>query len=332
MLEQKNVMNISLDLNSAQEFPIVSIIIANWNGRSWLETCLPAIEQQTWQDYEIIIVDNGSQDDSVSWLRENWPEVIVIPLKLNLGFAAANNMGIRAAQGTYIVTLNNDTLVDEMWLAEMITAVSAPDIGMVAAKITIWNQPEILDSTGIEIDKLGTAWNRGYGQSSENDYGTEVLGPSAAAALYRRDMLEEIGLFDENYFAYYEDVDLAWRGRRAGWRCVYAQNAHVRHWHSATGEKTPRLKTFLIGRNKVWSFIKNYSKSKIFLILPFFILYDGLAAVVQTIYLRHPAPLNGRLQAWLTIRYIWSQRTPGESDVALIPLTKPWQLTVRVKA
>ena len=325
-------MNNSENSDGSQATPQVSIIVANWNGRSWLEKCLPTIKQQTWEDYEVVVVDNGSQDDSVSWLHINWPEVIVIPLKINLGFAAANNIGIRAARGDYIVTLNNDTLVDSLWLEEMITAVTESDIGMVAPKITIWNQPDILDSTGIEIDKLGTAWNRGYGQSTENDYSTDVLGPSAAAALYRREMLNQIGLFDENFFAYYEDVDLAWRGRRAGWRCVYAPDAHVRHWHSATGEKTPRLKTYLIGRNKFWNFIKNYSRPKILLILPLYLVYDSLAAVVQTIHLRHPAPIHGRLQAWLTIRYIWSRRTAGEYKVALIPLAKPWQLKVRVKA
>lgn len=325
-------MKQKLKQDHSQRRPQVSIIIVNWNGRSWLEKCLPTVAQQTWTDYEVIIVDNGSQDDSVAWLKTNWPEVRVIPLKLNLGFAAANNVGIRAAHGEFIVTLNNDTLVDLNWLGAMVTAVSAPDVGMVAAKITIWNQPERLDSTGIEIDKLGMAWNRGYGQAVETEFSTEVLGPSAAAALYRRAMLDEIGLFDENYFAYYEDVDLAWRAQRAGWRCVFAHDAHVRHWHSATGEKTPKLKTFLIGRNKVWSFLKNYPRSKILMILPVFLIYDSLAAVVQTIYLRHPAPINGRLQGWLTSRYIWAQRTDGECEVKLIPLKKPWQLRLRVKA
>lgn len=288
--------------------PRVSVIIVSWNGRSWLTHCLPTLQQQTFADFEIIVVDNGSIDGTVPWLQENWPQVRVIPLKINLGFAPANNIGIRLAQGDYIVTLNNDTLVDKNFLAELITAVSSPNIGMVAPRITMWNHPHKLDSAGIEVDWLGTAWQRGSTQSAHIAYPTTVFGPSAAAALYRREMLAEIGLFAEQFFAYYEDVDLAWRGRQAGWRCVYAPQARVAHWHSATSAKNPAYKAYLLGRNKIWCFLKNYPAPQIFFILPLFLLYDSAAALVQMIRLHSLAPLQGRLQGWLAGRHFWRKR------------------------
>ena len=320
-----------MNLNDRCVSPLISVIIANWNGRSWLAQCLPTLQKQTFSNFEVIVVDNGSRDDSVNWLLAEWPTVRVIALKINLGFAAANNIGIRNARGKFIVTLNNDTLVDKNFLTHLVAAVSTSDIGMVAPKITIWNQPDKLDSTGIELDKLGTAWNRGYQQASDSSYPKDVFGPSAAAALYRKEMLMEIGLFDEQFFAYYEDVDLAWRAQRAGWKCIYVDQAHVQHWHSATGEKQPNYKAFLIGRNKIWCFIKNYPSPRIFYTLVLFLIYDGLAAVMQTIRLKSETPILGRLRGWLTIRHFWAKRTQDAIDVRMIQIIKPKQFNERIR-
>lgn len=299
--------------------PLVSIVIANWNGRSWLAQCLPTLQRQTFTDFEIIIVDNGSTDGSVAWLTDNWPDVRVIPLKMNLGFAAANNVGMRAARGRFIVTLNNDTLAEPDWLAAMVTAVAAPDVGMVAAKILVWNNPDVLDSTGIEVDVTGTAWNRGDGLPADTLFSAEVFGPSGAAALYRREMLAQIGLFDEDFFAYYEDVDLAWRARRAGWRCVYAAEAQINHWHSATGGQNLPLKAFFLGRNRVWCLLKNYAWPTLLWTAPLLLFYDTLAGVAQSLRLRDIAPLHGRWQAWLTARHMWRKRIPEAHSVSLHP-------------
>ncbi len=278
--------------------PDITVIIVNWNGRSWLQQCLPALAAQTYKHFKILIVDNGSSDGSAAWLLEEHPDVQLIRLDENLGFAVANNIGIRAADSPFIALLNNDTIVDADWLEEMITAVSSPDIGMVAPCIVRWNEPHLLDSAGIRVDRTGTAWNRGWGKRVETAAeGRFVFGPSGAAALYRQAMLDEIGLFDETYFAYYEDVDLAWRARRAGWKCWYTPHARVRHWHSATSEKTPHYKNFLNGRNKVWTIMKNYDRPALYWMLPVIIAYDLMAALYQTVKSRHLSPLNGRWQA-----------------------------------
>lgn len=278
--------------------PLISIIIVNWNGRYWLDTCLPALAAQSFQDFEILLVDNGSQDDSCTWVEANWPQVHLLPQASNLGFAQANNIGIKAARGSYIVTLNNDTIPEPTWLDALLKGVSDPNVGMVASQICFWQRPSILDSAGIEVDKAGVAWNRGYGDLVSTALAArDVFGPSAAAALYRRQMLDEIGLFDESYFAYYEDVDLAWRAQKQGWRCQYVPEAKVKHWHSATGEKTPEKKAFLLGRNKIWTIIKNYDWREQFLYLPLILAVDMLAVVAYTLRNKNDAALRGRLQA-----------------------------------
>lgn len=310
--------------------PLISIIIVNWNGRSWLETCLPALQAQTCQDFEIVVVDNGSTDDSVNWLNHHWPHVRLLSQSHNTGFAAANNLGIQATTAPYVVTLNNDTIASPAWLAELATAVSSPDVGMAASCIVQWRQPDLLDSAGIEVDQVGIAWQRGWGERVATAVApTQVFGPSAAAALYRRTMLDQIGLFDADYFAYYEDVDLAWRGQQAGWRCVYAPAAQVRHWHSATAAAMPARKLYLVSRNKIWTLLKNYPSAHLWRRLPAILAYDLLAVVYQTVRTRQSAALRGRLDA-LRQRHIALEKRPSSvTAVPLTPATPPWRLASR---
>ncbi len=302
----------------------ITVIIVNWNGRSWLQQCLPTLAAQTYNHFNTLVVDNGSTDDSIEWLSQNWPGVAIIPLDKNLGFAAANNIGIQATDSPLVALLNNDTLVDEGWLEALATAVSPPYTGMVASHIVRWNDPDLLDSAGIRVDRAGIAWNRGWGQPVELAAAScSVFGPSGAAALYRREMLDEIGLFDEDYFAYYEDVDLAWRAQRAGWTCQYAPDARVRHWHSATSNKTPHYKNFLNGRNKLWTIVKNYDWPTLLWMAPIIILYDVMAAIYQTIKSRNTSPLRGRWQAISSAKKMVNKRLPARQKAPLSSLPFP---------
>lgn len=308
--------------------PLVSIIIVNLDGRHWLEQCLPTLQAQTFQDFETVVVDNGSADDSVRWLRENWPGVRIIVANRNLGFARANNIAIRETSSKYVVALNNDTLVDPDWLHQLVAAVQSSDeTGMAASHIVIWNHTEILDSTGIEVDQTGLAWNRGWGLSSNHAaFPADVFGPSGAAALYRRQMLEEIGLFDEDFFMYYEDVDLAWRAQRAGWKCRYAAGATVRHWHSASAQKDPGFKVFLLSRNKIWTILKNYAWPNLFWQMPKIVLYDLLAILYQITQKRALSALRGRSSALLSARKMIVKRPPHGRNVTLAPAVAPWRM------
>lgn len=309
--------------------PAVAVIIVNWNGRPWLESCLPALQRQTYQDFEIVVVDNNSEDGSTRWLAEHWPDVRVLAQSQNTGFSLANNIGIRATGGKYVVTLNNDTRVEPTWLAELVGAAAGAYVGMVAPCIIQWREPTLLDSAGIEVDRAGIAWQRGWNRPvSALSVPGEVFGPSAAAALYRRTMLEQIGLFDEDFFAYYEDVDLAWRARQAGWRCHYAPEATVAHWHSATAATMGTRKLYLTSRNKIWTLLKNYAPS--LSSLPALLLYDLLATVFQVGRTRNWSALQGRLDA-LRHRHVALAKRPNPvRSVPLSPLTPPWRLATRL--
>lgn len=275
-----------------------SIIVVNWNGKRFLRECLSSLLAQTYSHHEIILVDNGSSDGSVEFVAAEFPEVKIICNGRNMGFAAGNNVAIRVARGDYVVTLNNDTRAEPDWLEELVKVVeSDPKIGMCASKMLFYYHTGILNSTGISLDIAGIAWDRRGGERDDGLERTpiEVFGPCAGAALYRREMLDEIGLFDEDFFAYHEDVDLAWRARSRGWRCMYNPRAVVYHVHSGTGMEGSAFKNRLLGRNKIWTIVKNYPSPHIFLYLPLIAFYDLAAVFYSLLKRRDASPLQGRL-------------------------------------
>ena len=311
----------------------VSVILPNWNGRHHLARCLASLQTQTYHDFEVIVVDNGSTDGSAAWLKQKHPDVRVIKNSYNRGFAAANNQAIQTTNSPYIVTLNNDTEAEREWLARLVRAIeSDASVGMVASQMLLGHAPELIDSAGIEVDWTGTAWQRRRGEAAdEGGAPREVFGPCAGAALYRRVMLDEIGLFDEDFFAYYEDVDLAWRARNAGWRCLYAPRARVYHAHSATGGQDPALKRYLIGRNKVWTLLKNYPWPGLLLCWPLIGAFELAAVLYALLMERDSSPLRGRLAGWRGWRRAWSKRQAGQRAVwpHLSPVRNPLRAGVK---
>lgn len=354
----------------------VTVIIPNWNGQHLLGRCLDALHAQTYRDFAIIVVDNGSTDDSVAYLRAHFPAVQVIANAENRGFAAATNQGIRATHSRYVATLNNDTEADPGWLAALVAAMErAPAVGMCASKLLFAHQPEMINSAGIALDRAGIAWDRCGGEpdapespppeefpraagiprrvETQSLSGApltddpafairhlpfteeEVFGPCAGAALYRREMLDAVGLFDEDFFAYMEDVDLAWRARAAGWRCLYVPQARVLHHHSATGKEGSPFKSFHLGRNKVWLLAKNYPVRELWPYVPLVILYDVAAILYALLARRDLHALRGRLAGLRGFRQMWRKRPPHSGprgDIAwLAPLIWPWQVTARYR-
>lgn len=305
--------------------PLVSIIIANYNGQFYLSRCLPTLFAQDYPAFEVIIIDNGSTDDSLSWLQRHYPQVTIKPQADNVGFCVANNLGIRASQGQYIILLNNDTTVAPGFISALIdAATSQPEVGMVASQIVFDHTPHRLDSAGIEVDYAGVAWNRHLGQPVVNEPTAfvELFGPSGAAGLYKRAMLDQIGLFDEDYFMYYEDVDLAWRGRRAGWRCLYAPQARVAHVHSGTAGQQSALKSYLLGRNRIWTIIKNYPASSLWRYWPALMMVDLAAIGYGVAILRQSAALRGRLAGWAALpRFLGKRRQLAALCRYAVPLS-----------
>ncbi len=306
----------------------VAVIIVNWNGRQFLAPCLNALKAQTWSDFEVIAVDNGSTDGSVELLERDFPWVQLIKNSENRGFAAANNQGIHASKALFVATLNNDTRPEPNWLAALVRCLeSDPEVGACASKMLFADRPDMINSAGIAIDRAGIAWDR-LGGSVDDPQDTQVrdvFGACAGAALYRREMLDNVGLFDEDFFAYLEDVDLAWRSQAAGWRTLYVPTARVIHHHSATAVEGSPFKSRLLGRNKIWLIAKNYPWPALLWYGPAVIAYD-LGSVLIALLRRDPNPAVGRWWGLLGLRQVLCKREKSGRVVMrhVAPLAAPW--------
>jgi len=252
--------------------PKVSIIIVNWNGRHLLSGCLDSLKRQTFRDFEVIVVDNGSTDGSVGLLRKKYPWVRVIENKENLGFGHANNVGIAASKSEYAALLNNDIVADKQWLAELVSFAEAcpQTVGSFASRMMLYKTPSIVNSTGIVFFKNGGATDRDFGKRMGKgcDLSVDIAGACAGAALYRRKALEAVvepgnQYFSNRFFMYLEDVDLAYKLQWAGFGCKYVHPAIVLHHHRASSKRNPTLHILsgclnrqrIILRNFTWKLI-----------------------------------------------------------------------------
>lgn len=319
--------------------PYVDVVIVNWNGRKYLAPCLDALAHQTFTDFQVWLVDNGSIDGSVDFLRTHYPDVQLICNPDNKGFAEANNQGIRAGNAKYVATLNNDTIANSDWLKALVRALDDnPHTGMAASLMLFADRPEMINSAGIAIDRAGIAWDLLGGQpvSACQTQPTPIFGACAGAALYRRVMLDEIGLFDEDFFAYLEDVDLAWRAQWAGWQALSVPQARVLHHHSATGGEGSPFKNRLLGRNKVWLIAKNYPAPYLWFNLPLIVGYD-VAAVAYALLTREDwSVLAGRLLGLHGLCVMWAKRCIRPKHILgrsmfemLAPVELPWHILRR---
>jgi len=249
----------NLPVYQSTNLPLTSVIIPNWNGAHHLPTCLESLRRQTYPHFEVIVADNGSTDGSLDLLARDYSWVRVLPLGENRGFAGACNAGMRIAQGEFIVLLNNDTEADPRWLEEVVAAFERhPEAGIVASKMLLFDRRDTFHTAGDFYRLDGIPGNRGVWQRDEGQYDREeyVFSACGGSAAYRRVMLEQVGLLDEDFFYSCEDVDLAWRAQLAGWRCVYAPHAVVYHKLSATGGGTTA--SFYDGRNFIYLLAKDY--------------------------------------------------------------------------
>ncbi|MDP3045861.1 MAG: glycosyltransferase family 2 protein, partial [Chloroflexota bacterium] len=238
----------------------VSVVIVNWNGAAVLPRCLDALAAQTLRDFEFLVVDNASSDSSADGLEASHPLARVIRLERNIGFAAANNLAARAARGKWLALVNNDTFLDPHWLEAMVTAGEArPEFTSFASRLLQANDPSRLDGAGDGYHISGLVWRLGHGQpAAETALGEEeVFSPCGAAAFYLRQALLDAGGFDEDYFAYVEDVDLGFRLRLLGHRCLYVPTAVAHHVGSASHGPNSDFSVYYGQRNLVWTYVKN---------------------------------------------------------------------------
>ena len=249
--------------------PKVTVVIINWNGKAYLDRCLASVANQTYDNYNVILVDNGSTDGSAQFVKTNYPRVEVIALNRNYEFAGANNIGIKKALSDgaeFIALLNNDTKADKEWLLELAKAIEQDDrIGICASKMLRMDDPRIIDSAG-HVFKDDIPHDRGHGEVDNGQYDGQlgVLGGCAGASLYRKEMFEEIGLFDESYGIYYEDAELSWRSNRRGWKARFVPKSIVYHVRggSTSGNKGLREELRRRGALNAVRMVKRYATLK----------------------------------------------------------------------
>jgi len=237
--------------------------VVNWNRRELLRASLASLAAQTHPSFEVCVVDNGSTDgsaDFVESLISSFPvRLRVLRNQSNIGFCAGNNQGIRASESEFVVLLNNDAEAEPGWLEALEAAIrTSPEIGMVASKILVWEDPTRIDKCGHLIYPDGQNRGRGSGQVDRGQFDRvqHVLWPDGCAAMYRRAMLEDVGDFDEDFFAYADDAELGLRGRQAAWECLYTPHARVRHHRGATLGLGSARRLTLIERNRVLLVVK----------------------------------------------------------------------------
>ena len=238
---------------------MVTVVIPNYNGNGYLRQCLDSIYIQTYKDVEVIVVDNASIDGSYEWVRK-YKNITYIQLERNYGFSYAVNKGIKSAKGEYILLLNNDTQLCKGFLTEIVQVIqSDTKIFSVSSKMIQYYEPQLIDDAGDEYTVIGWAYKRGDGKNINEFMKQErIFSACAGAALYRRDIFDKIGYFDERFFAYMEDIDICYRANIYGYKNLYAPKAEVYHIGSATsGGRFSEFKIRLSARNSIYVPYKN---------------------------------------------------------------------------
>lgn len=251
----------------------ITVVIPNYNGEMFLENCVKSLEKQTYTNFEIVVVDDCSKDDSLEILKK-YPEIRVLMNDKNSGFAASVNRGIKAAQGEFVLLLNNDVELESDFIEKMYGSITAnARIFSVSSRMVRYYERDKLDDTGDFYNILGWAYKRGDGKSiNRHQRRTKVFSTCAGAGLYRRSVFDEIGLFDENFFAYLEDVDVSYRGQIYGYCNIYEPEAICYHIGSATtaeGNKYSAFKVEISARNNIYTAYKNMPLFQLIINLPF---------------------------------------------------------------
>lgn len=295
-----------------------SVIIVNWNGEPFLERCLTALVAQTVKPHEIILVDNASSDRSVDIARR-FPAVRLMALDQNTGFARGNNLAIEAtsAGSEWITLLNPDAFAEPRWLEALLGAAERnPRFVIFSSKLINAGNPAVLDGAGDAYLMSGRVRRIGHGMPvsavAENE--REVFSPSAAAAMYRRSALREIGGFDEDYFCYVEDVDLGFRLRLAGHRCLYVPQSVAHHVGSGTtGGQHSDFSMYHGHRNLVWTFVKDMPSILFLVLLPLHVLLNLVSIIWFALRGRSGVILRAKRDALLGLPKMWRKRQKIQS-------------------
>ena len=255
---------------------LVYIVIPNYNGLIHLRDCFESLMLQTFADFKVLLVDNNSSDDSINFTNKEYPQVEIVRMSYNTGFAKAVNAGVKEAlkddRCKYVILLNNDTECDRRFVEEMVNSVSNNDAGSGACKMLNFSDRTVIDDAGDFIKRRGSPYARGFGEKDIKQYDKEefIFGACAGAAIYKAEVFEKAGYFDDDFFAYYEDVDFSFRLQLMGYKCFYNPKAICYHKRGATTAASSGFQTYYCEKNLVALRIKNYPLGMLLLSIPFF--------------------------------------------------------------
>jgi GT2 family glycosyltransferase len=318
--------------------PDVSVIVLNYNGRSHLEMCLRAVHAQQNVALECILVDNGSIDGSVAFVRERFPWVRLVELDHNTGFATGNNRGAEVATGRLLAFLNNDTRPDAHWLAALCSGLDEQHgIAFATSRIVYMQDPTMIDSAGDSVTRSGGAFKRGHGDAAAKYLEPcEVFGACGAAFVMPRALFNDVGGFDEDFFLSHEDVDLSYRLRLRGYRCMYVPDSIVHHAVSATLGRVSDNSIYYGQRNLEWLYLKNTPLKLLLLSLPLHLVYVAAAAIyfatmgkLRVFAAAKWAAFKGVPRAWSKRRAVQASRRA--SDAEIWAKLEPGWLRVKVR-
>ncbi len=283
--------------------PPISVIVVSYNGRRWLEPCFHSLLAQEGCQFEVVLVDNGSSDNSVAVVCQEFPHVRIVPLTANLGFAGGNNVGAHAARGNVLVFLNNDTVVEPDWLRALTEALEDdPRAGLTTSRIMFMHEPNTVDSAGDGYLRAGGGFKRHHGAGAEDAQTSDCpFGACGAGFAIRRSLFEELGGFDEDLFLVYEDIDLSYRARLRGWHVRYVPAAVVHHAGSSTMGHFSPLAVLYGQRNLEWVWLKNTPGPLLLRSLPSHVLYS-LAGLIY--YARHGHFRTALVAKWRALRAV----------------------------
>lgn len=289
----------------------VSVIVLNWNNLEIIEMCLDSLLAQTYDNLEIVVVDNASTDGSLQFIREKYPQVVVSPQSKNLGFAGGVNRGIEKSSGEYVALLNSDAQADPNWISMLLVSMLQGDrVAACGSKMLDYSDRKVIDSTGIRMFSSGRATDRGYGEIDVGQYDQmeEIFGACGGAVLFDKRVIQSLGGFDENFFVYLEDVDLAWRLRNAGYKTLYCPEAIVYHMRSRSTSKTSFTQRFYGGRNRILILLKNMPVRQLLANFPIIFLFELTSVVYDLLRYRDFAQFRGKLDAFRNYSKFMSYR------------------------